>query len=394
MGNYDFTIWAKDTSDDWNSSSERTFEVQDTIDPMISNVVSSPDPQETGKFVNITAEVTDNYEVSQVWVKITGPDSDYQNVTMDPCQGKEWFYNSTYHDVGNYEYIIWARDTSGNWNSVGDNSFLIRDKTIPDISDIAIIPNSQSPEGHVNVTAEITDDDQITGVWINITYPDGSYQNISMDRGRGEKWYYNSTYADTGSYSYTIWAKDTSDNWNGSNGQSFEIDSSEGPSQTLFDGYWWIILVALAGMVGAAAFLLTNSADKDEAVIDEIFLIGNDAMLIAHETRRIRPDMDEDVMAGMLTAIQNFIKDSFKDEDDWRINKLEFEDNKILIERGDHVYIAVKYSGQLSDEDVKSIRDTIDDIEEEYKDVLEDWDGNMEKLRGARDILKQVFQKD
>ena len=59
-------------------------------------------------------------------------------------------------------------------------------------------------------------------------------------------------------------------------------------------------------------------------VIDEVFLMTPTGMLLKHYTRRLRPDQDEDILAGMLQAVQTFIKDSF-DEAGGKLNEIRFD---------------------------------------------------------------------
>jgi len=45
-------------------------------------------------------------------------------------------------------------------------------------------------------------------------------------------------------------------------------------------------------------------------MIEDVFLMYRDGRLIAHNTRRLRPDVDGDILSGMLTAVTAFVKDS------------------------------------------------------------------------------------
>src|SRR4030066_87188 len=74
-------------------------------------------------------------------------------------------------------------------------------------------------------------------------------------------------------------------------------------------------------------------------IVDEVFLMTPTGMLLKHYTRRLRPDQDEDILAGMLTAVQNFIRDSF-DEAGGRLNEIRFENYDVLISHSKNVVIA------------------------------------------------------
>ncbi len=175
------------------------------------------------------------------------------------------------------------------------------------------------------------------------------------------------------------------------------ISVATSPLQPITDNWWILFIVAVLFIAVIAGTMLYKKppapVDKPSsgAIIEEVFLISNSSLLIAHNTRRLKPDMDDDILAGMLTAVQSFIKDSFKEEGDWRLNRLEFANNNIIVERGDHVYMAVMYSGKLDESGLRKIRDTIEHIEEEYGEYLEDWDGDLNNLRGTKDILREIF---
>lgn len=125
--------------------------------------------------------------------------------------------------------------------------------------------------------------------------------------------------------------------------------------------------------------------------VEEVFLIHSNGCLIAHDTLRLKPYIDDDLLSGMLTAIQNFVRDAFRAERKWELHELDFGENKIVIERGKYIYLAVvlsikEYKGLLP-----RMKRVISEVERKHKKNLEKWDGNLEPLRGTRDIIKKIF---
>ncbi len=232
---YSYVIWANDTNDNWNSSGPGTFTIQDTGPPEFSNINDVPDPQEAGGFVNITVVVIDDVAVDGVWIYITYPDSSSINLSMIPGGGNEWYYHTNYSDIGTYSYMIWMNDTSDNWNSTSQETFSIQAVVIPQIIKIDDTPDPQENGGYVNITAEVIDNVGVGEVWVNITYPNGSCVNTSMDHGIGDEWFFNTTYDDLNLYSYSIWAKDTGNNWNSTGPGTFTIQDTDPPSLTNLD---------------------------------------------------------------------------------------------------------------------------------------------------------------
>lgn len=265
LGAYSYTIWANDTSDNWNKTGPGTFVIQDTDGPEFTNLNDSPDPQDRGGYVNVTVEVLDDVSVDEVWINITYPDSSWANISMEKGNGDEWFYNATYILLGAYSYTIWANDTSDNWNFTSPASFTIVDPGVPEFNDINDFPDPQENGGYVNITVDVTDVDGIDEVHINITYPDSTWVNISMIQGSGDEWYYNTTYGNLGIYSYTMWANDTNNNWNSTSPETFEIKANTNPPE-LWDQNDFPDPQVIGGFVN----ITVNVTDDD--VVDEVWI--------------------------------------------------------------------------------------------------------------------------
>lgn len=127
-----------------------------------------------------------------------------------------------------------------------------------------------------------------------------------------------------------------------------------------------------------------------ENAIEDVFVIYKDGALLAHASRRLIPNFDLDIFSSMLTLIQGFVTESFRDIQDAGIRMIEFGGQKILIEPGRSVdvMLAVVWSGDIEREDVENIAHSIlYDIEFTYGRKLKDWDGNLNKLRGMREMI-------
>jgi hypothetical protein len=248
LGQYQYTIWANDTSNNWNGSSEHIFSIKDTDLPEIINPTATPQNQQSGGSVNITVNVTDNVGFGNVWVNITYPNSSSVNITMNKGGGDEWYLDATYQEVGTYSFTIWVNDTSDNWNFSG-NTFAIVDTVAPVIFDVGATPNPQSTGSSVNITCNTTDITWVYDVWVNITLPNGSPINVSMTRGPKDLWYYDTVYYDLGTYDYVVWTNDSFGNWNRSNSHTFTIEP--GPAFN-------IILISGDGQSGTVGVQLTN----------------------------------------------------------------------------------------------------------------------------------------
>jgi len=162
---------------------------------------------------------------------------------------------------------------------------------------------------------------------------------------------------------------------------------------TIFDEIMPWAIPPIIIIIGLLTLLYLYKRRKP--AIEDAFLMTRDGLLLAHSTIRLTA-LDKDLFSGMLAAIQNFVEDSFTEETDFRLRKLEFGDNKLVIEsdKSGAIILALVYKGRGDEDRLSKIaRKTLDDIETEYGDVLEDWDGKMEGVRGMKDVLSRIFDR-
>jgi len=221
-----------------------TVGIPDTTPPTITNVVAIPDPQEVYGNVNISAIITDNLQVSGAWVNVTNPSGGtVGNFTMiyDSVTAR-YYWNTSYNFVGTYTFTIWAVDVKNN-SASSTSQLSILDSTKPMITDVVTSPSPQEIFGNVNITANVTDNYQLIGVWVYITDPNDNFVgNFSMgyDEAAG-KYFHEDMYGILGTYNFTIWAKDSSDNWASAQGRFLIQDTTNpianaGPDQQVIQG--------------------------------------------------------------------------------------------------------------------------------------------------------------
>jgi YD repeat-containing protein len=98
-----------------------------------------------------------------------------------------------------------------------------QDNVPPEITLSGDSPDPQILGGNVNITAEVSDDIMVSAVKVRISGPAGfSPINTTMS-GAIPEYYYNATYSIAGTYTHSIWAQDSSGNWNVSSGHTFTI---------------------------------------------------------------------------------------------------------------------------------------------------------------------------
>ncbi len=135
------------------------------------------------------------------------------------------------------------------------------------------------------------------------------------------------------------------------------------------------------------------SPAKTEAAIDDIFLLyQRDGVLIKHETRRLRPDIDSDILSGMLNAVQQFVKDALLGSEGDELSEMVLGQMHILIGRGKWLVLAATITGGDMASMNLQIQRCIQDMEDHNWDRLEDWDGDMELAKFLSPCLKKLIR--
>ncbi len=147
------------------------------------------------------------------------------------------------------------------------------------------------------------------------------------------------------------------------------------------------LAAALACINIAGFFTIWRSSTT---IIDEVFLMTPTGMLMKHYTRRLRPDQDEHIMAGMLTAVQSFIKESF-DEHGGKLKEIRFENYDILISHSKTVVIAAIISTKTPEKLRLQLKEVTEEIEERFGDRLTKWSGDTAEIADVDHLLKRLI---
>lgn len=156
------------------------------------------------------------------------------------------------------------------------------------------------------------------------------------------------------------------------------------------DRAWPYLLVSFGAVaLSVPAYLLR----EHRLAVDEAFVIFRDGRMISHSTRRLKPGMDDHVLGAMLVAIQDFVKDSFKDVTSFALRRLDFGDKSVLVERGEHIFLAVVLHGQASRKVAVRMQKVVGEIEDQFSHHLEGWDGDLDKMRGVGDVTRRLYSR-
>jgi hypothetical protein len=300
-----------------------------------------------------------------------------------------WDYLPDFGTAGDHEIIINITDDGG--ASASHRWIVIvtpanRRPIIDDYAPMNLKPvvNSDTSEKTFSISASDPDSNQLTQEWfVNGVDTGVRTSSFTFDRSKYKP----------GSYNLTVKVTDSE---GASTEQTWTVDVK--PSETE-DSSWTIaIIISLIVIVIIIIilFILIKKKKEPVAIIEDIFLISDNGILLAHKSKELRPDMDDDIISGMLTAIQDFVGDAFADKSKSNLRRLDFGDSEIHLKRGKGFYLAVVLSG--TGEEPTDLEDkldkTIEKIEAEYGTVLENWKGHYRDVRGIKDYLDELLKLD
>ncbi len=100
--------------------------------------------------------------------------------------------------------------------------------------------------------------------------------------------------------------------------------------------------------------------------------------------------MDSDVLSGMLVAVQEFIKDSFRGEGG-SLDEIRFGEMRIKVLEGKWTIIAALVRGEATEGHKAQMRSALKDLETRYEDLLIDWDGTMDRIPEVDRIMQRLI---
>ncbi len=150
----------------------------------------------------------------------------------------------------------------------------------------------------------------------------------------------------------------------------------------------------LAGAaIGLAAILTTLVvllyAGQRKIVIDEVFFMTKGGLLIRHVSRRPELKKDDDLVASMFVAIQEFVRDSFRREAS--LDSVAFGSRHAAVVRGELTILAAVISHGDAEDVAPELLAAIRSLEARYWDVLLSWNGSLEGLRGVDEALHALM---
>jgi OOP family OmpA-OmpF porin len=130
--------------------------------------------------------------------------------------------------------------------------------------------------------------------------------------------------------------------------------------------------------------------------VEQVFVIHRDTgLVLQHVSAKGVPTEDPDLISSMLTAIQDFVQDSFGDtiEDSLGLDTLRMGgDRSVWIEQGPHAMLAAVIRGTPPVDTRSIFRETLDDIHLLHSEALELFDGDTDPFEIIKGNLESCLQ--
>ena len=124
--------------------------------------------------------------------------------------------------------------------------------------------------------------------------------------------------------------------------------------------------------------------------VQAAFLLHREGLLIDSIDVWREVGVDADLFGSTVDVIQNFIRTSFPSLGSPGVRSVAFGNRALLIERGRYTYLVLVLTGE-EDEILRwSLRDLLRDFEARNAEILRNWDGRPDEVRGTHEMLSAL----
>ncbi len=151
-----------------------------------------------------------------------------------------------------------------------------------------------------------------------------------------------------------------------------------------WQGLKWRIESLRTGIPFAQVVLLNSFTFR----VDQVFLIHRESGILLNSVEQDDAlSLHADMVSSMLTAITDFVVDSFQTANKQALDSIQVGDFSILIEQGPGIILAVACRGEVSKELRKTMVQIVEEIQAEFSQQLEDFKGDTAIFKPSRTQL-------
>ncbi len=129
--------------------------------------------------------------------------------------------------------------------------------------------------------------------------------------------------------------------------------------------------------------------------LKELFLIDKKSGLLVacHSQNNELGENDAHILGAMLTAIRQFVNDTFESEKKSDLLEIQHENHSIFIDSGRYTYLSAVYQGVSPLDFREMIQNLHHRIHNRYYKQLRDFNGETSEFHGVSSIMNRLFQK-
>ena len=169
------------------------------------------------------------------------------------------------------------------------------------------------------------------------------------------------------------------------------VDDVQSPPPLRSDLTSVLAVFSFALVAIVAAIVLAPILGERNLAIDEVFLVHRSGVLIQHLRRGSAPDLrqDDDLVASMFVAIQDFVRDSFHTKA--TLDELSFAGRKAAVLRGRYLVLAALVSRGNPRYLFPQLKAVERALQRAHGSALVDWDGRVTTLDQSGPILESFL---
>jgi OOP family OmpA-OmpF porin len=127
--------------------------------------------------------------------------------------------------------------------------------------------------------------------------------------------------------------------------------------------------------------------------VEQIFLIHKDTgLVLQHVVSKAEVAHDPDLVSSMLTAIKDFVQDSFGAQKEESLETLRVGERSVWIEHAPHAFLAAVIRGDPPRDYVTTLCETLEEIHIDHKEKLQNFSGDSTPFNDTQYLLEKCLQ--
>ncbi len=123
--------------------------------------------------------------------------------------------------------------------------------------------------------------------------------------------------------------------------------------------------------------------------VEQVFVIHRETgLLLAHVSRERENTQESEMISGMLTAVQDFVHDSFAETSGAELDTVEMGEFNVWIQHGPKALLCAVVTGTPPRELRNVLQRTLEELHSKFPPVLARYDGDTESASGMRPLLE------